>query len=475
MTSLDSPPRPAAALALLLLVSGLAPVAARGAEGSEVLHQLDGALQRVVARVSPAVVQVLVTGYGPAEPDIGEYSVLTRQHSLASGVIVDPDGYVMTNQHVVRGAHRIRVLLHREPRDTGARSPGPARQRVYEARLVGVHPQTDLALLKIEAHGLPTLRLASDRPVHAGQLVFAIGSPRGLASTVTMGVVSAPEREADLGAPMLVIQTDAPINPGNSGGPLVDTDGEVVGVNAFIYTQSGGSQGLGFAIPAAAVKFVFQSLRQMGRVPRIELGLSAQAVTPVLAAGLGLQRDWGVVVSDVAPGGPGDRAGAHVNDLIDTVDGHPVDSLAALATGLYLHSPGDPVKMGVRREGQRVVLEVHGIEPSDVTEQLIAAASAERNIVPKLGMAGVAIDGRLAALAANLRSGSGVIVAARITDPAAVESGLQPGDVIHAVNRTPIGTMEDLRKAIEKILDGSPVVLQIEREGKLVYLPFEME
>ncbi len=478
MPSLRSLARRSAALALVLVVGASlpSPALAAGAENVDVLHQLDGALQRVVARVSPSVVQILVTGFGPAEPDVAaDFSVLTRQHALASGVIVDRDGFVMTNHHVVRGAHRIRVLLPSPDGDIGARTTGPARQRVYEARVVGVHPETDLALLKIEAHGLPPLPLAVDHPVHAGQLVFAVGSPQGLASTVTMGVISAPARQAELGTPMLVIQTDAPINPGNSGGPLVDVDGQVVGVNAFIYTQSGGSQGLGFAIPATAVKFVFEALRQRGHVPRVELGLGAQAITPVLAAGLRLERDWGVIVSDVAPGGPADHAGVRVNDLVDSVDGHPVDTLAALATNMYLHAPGSTVKLGIRRDRRSVVLEVHGTEPSDVTEQLIAAASVERNFLPKLGLAGVAIDGRLAALASTLRTKSGVVVAARVTDPSAVESGLEPGDVIHAVNGTSITTMEALRSAIGAIGDGSAVVLQIERQGKLQYLSFEME
>lgn len=478
MKSLRSLVRRSAALALVLVVAASlpSPALAAGAKNVDVLHQLDGAMQRVVARVSPSVVQILVTGFGPAEPNVAaDYSVLTRQHALASGVIVDRDGFVITNHHVVRGAHRIRVLLPSPPGDTGARASGPARQRVYEARVVGVHPETDLALLKIEAHGLPPLPLAVDRPVHAGQLVFAVGSPQGLESTVTMGVISSPARQVELGTPMLVIQTDAPINPGNSGGPLVDVDGHVVGVNAFIYTQSGGSQGLGFAIPATAVKFVFEALRQRGHVSRVELGIGVQAVTPVLTAGLRLERDWGVIVSDVAPGGPAERAGVRVNDLLDSVDGHPVETLAALATNMYLHAPGSSVKLGVRRDGRSVVLEVHGVEPSDVTEQLIAAASAERNFLPKLGLAGVAIDGRLAALASSLRTKSGVVVAARVMDPSAVESGLEPGDVIHAVNRTSITSMEALRSAIEALGDGSAVVLQIERQGKLQYLAFEME
>lgn len=476
MTSLRSLVTRVVALAIVVALGASvpSPALAAGAEGSDVLHQLDGALQRVVARVSPSVVQVLVTGFRPAESDVpADYSVLTRQHALASGVIVDRDGLVMTNQHVVRGAHRIRVFL--PPPLGDARAAGTTRQRVYEARVVGVHPETDLALLQIDAHGLPALPLAADRPVHAGQIVFAVGSPLGLSSTVTMGVISSPARQAELGTPMLVIQTDAPINPGNSGGPLVDVDGQVVGVNAFIYTQSGGSQGLGFAIPATTVKFVFEALRQRGHVPRVELGLIVQPVTPVLSAGLRLERDWGVIVADVVPGGPADRAGVRVNDLIDSVDGRPVETLAALSTDMCLHLPGSSVKLGIRRDHRSVVVDVQGVEPSEVTEQLIAAASVKRNFLPKLGLAGVAVDASLGALVSSLRTKSGVIVAARVTDPSAVESGLEPGDVIHAVNGTPITSMEALRAAVEAIGDGGAVVLQIERQGKLQYLAFEME
>jgi serine protease Do len=462
----------------VLLAALAAPLATHAAAGADadVLHQLDGALQRVVARVSPAVVQILVTGYGPMDPQAaGDAPVLARQHAIASGVIIDPDGWVVTNHHVVRGAQRIRVVLPAPLRGAVPDGQGPGRQRSYEARVVGSHAETDLALLKIEAHGLPVLPLGADRQVREGQLVLAVGSPQGLASTVTMGVISSSARQVELSAPMLVIQTDAPINPGNSGGPLVDTDGYVVGVNAFIYTESGGSQGLGFAIPASVVKFVSDSLRHRGRVHRVELGIAVQGVNPLLASGLGLERDWGVIVSDVQPGGPAERAGIQTNDLIEAIDGRPVDTLAAMATVLYLHPPKRAVKMTVRRGARRTVLDVDGAEPSDATEEVLAAANPEKNFLPKLGIVGVEIDGRLSALAKTLRHASGVVVAARMSDPSAVESGVQPGDVIHAVNRTPVASMEALRRAIQAIRDGDAVVLQIEREGKLRYLAFEME
>src|SRR5580704_1065985 len=194
----------------------------------------------------------------------------------------------MTNAHVVEGAQNIHVALPMPSVDYPDQIAPAGKQRIVEARLIGVHKDTDLALLKIEESGLPTLSLGSRRPVHQGELVFAMGSPEGLENSVTMGVVSSVARQADPNRPLVYIQTDAPINPGNSGGPLVDTDGYVIGINTFILSQAGGSEGLGFAIPARVVQFVYQSLRKYGHVHRIEIKAGAQTITPSLAEGLGL-------------------------------------------------------------------------------------------------------------------------------------------------------------------------------------------
>jgi serine protease Do len=333
---------------------------------------------------------------------------------------------------------------------------------------------TDLALLKIAATGLPMLPLESRSRVRQGGLVFAIGSPEGLASTVTMGVVSATERQAELESPMTFIQTDAPINPGNSGGALVDVEGHLVGINTFIFSESGGSQGLGFAIPAPTARFVYDSLRKFGRVRRVEAGVRAQAITPALAGGLGLTRDWGVLVADVSLEGPARAAGLRTGDVIDTVDGRPIDSLAALSESLYLHSVETPVKLGVLRGDQGLVLEVRASEAKDPEELLADLANPRDHMVRKLGILGLTVSAKLAGLV-RLRSGTGVIVAARTLDSTSIEAGLEVGDVIHEVNRTPIDSVESLRSALRALKPGDPLVLLIERQESFHFLATEME
>ncbi|HLW85333.1 MAG TPA: trypsin-like peptidase domain-containing protein [Candidatus Sulfotelmatobacter sp.] len=294
----------------------LSPGETADAEAYGVLAHLNDALEGLAARVSPAVVQILVTGFGPLhEEDRTQTALIVRQHAVGSGVIVDSSGYIMTNAHVVEGAQRIRVALPL-PMGDSLSQVAEGRRRIFEARLVGTHKETDLALLKIEETDLPTLSLLSQQRPHVGQLVFAIGSPEGLQNSVTMGVISALARQPDPSKPLTYIQTDAPINPGNSGGPLVDMRGSVVGINTFILSQGGGSEGLGFSIPARVVDFVYHSLRKYGHVHRVEIGAVAQEITPTLAEGLHLPRHWGVVVADVKPDGPAASAGLQIQDII---------------------------------------------------------------------------------------------------------------------------------------------------------------
>jgi len=457
----------------LLLAFALAATPRATPAADDVLRRMDSALQEVVARVSPAVVQIQVVGYASVEGPDG--SALARQRTIGSGVIIDAAGFVVTNHHVVRGAQRIRVLLP-AARGEGAR-PGESagRGRLFDARVVGLHAESDLALLKIEGKGLPSLPLGSNRPLRPGQLVWAVGSPQGLASTVTMGVISSVARQTPVSGPMLFVQTDAPINPGNSGGPLVDSEGTVVGINTFILSQSGGSQGLGFAIPAGVVRFVVDSLRRTGQVRRVEMGMAAQEVTPTLAAGLGLARDYGVIVSDATPGGPAAAAGVLPGDLIEAVDGHPVDSLPSMAIAMYQHAEGLPVKLSVQRGTELQVLQVAAVVPSRPDDLLLSMATPGKNLVARLGILGVELGPELAGVAATLRRPTGVVVAARLADPATVESGLQAGDVIYFVNQVSVQSLAGLRAAIDAIKDGGAVVLTLERQGKLTYLSFEME
>src|SRR5580704_1397110 len=289
-------------------------------DAPQVLQQLNSALEGLVAKVSPAVVRILVTGYGAIEEsNKSQTALVARQHAVGSGVIVSSDGYIMTNAHVVEGAHRIRVVLPMPSLDFPQAEP-VGKEHVLDAKLIGIHKDSDLALLKIDQTNLPTLELGSARRVHQGQLVFAIGSPEGLQNTVTMGVISSVGRQPDPDRPMVYIQTDAPINPGNSGGPLIDMDGYVLGINTLILSQGGGSEGLGFAIPARIVGFVYQSLRKHGHVHRVEVEAGAQTITASLAKGLGLSRSWGVIVSDVNPGSPAETAGLKVEDIIISAD-----------------------------------------------------------------------------------------------------------------------------------------------------------
>ncbi len=441
-----------------------------------VLVQLNGALQSLAAKVSPAVVQILVTGYGPLrEQDRSQTAFIVRQHAVGSGVVVDSNGYIMTNAHVVEGAQRIQVALPLPMGDSGGQFP-IGKRRILEARLLGQHKETDLALLKIEETDLPTLPLLSQHRPHVGQLVFAIGSPEGLQNSVTMGVISALARQPDATKPLTYLQTDAPINPGNSGGPLVDMNGAVVGINTFILSEGGGSEGLGFAIPARVVDFVYHSLRNHGHVHRVEIGAGAQEITPTIAEGLQLPQRWGVVVDDVKPDGPAAAAGLQIQDIILTADDRRIETLPSLTAALYLHRLDQVVKLEILRGKEKKTLYVPAIEQRDHMDELLDAVNPENSLIPRLGVLAIDLSPDLRTrLGSSLRIPSGVVVVGRAVDLIMPDTGLQAGDVIHQLNTTPIDSMETLRKTVGALKTGDAVVLQIERDGGLLYVGFEME
>src|SRR5579864_6829419 len=325
-------------------------VVSKAPASPNLLRDLNSSLEAVISKVSPAVVQIVVTGYGPPE-DHGHSDAarIVRQHAIGTGIIVDPDGYIMTNAHVVEGAQRIKVILPPPASDSPIELQPIHAGQILEATLLGTHKQSDLALLKVDATHLPTAALRSDVRVHQGELVFAIGTPEGLRNTVSMGVVSSLARQLDPDKPMIYIQTDAPLNPGNSGGPLVDIDGDVIGINTLMLSEGGGSEGLGFAIPAAIVSFDYQNLRKSGHVQRVALGLRTQNISPTLATGLGLSRSWGAVISDIAVGGAAEAAGLQLNDIILAIDGRPVLGLPDVVMSLYVHPPDRILKMDVLR------------------------------------------------------------------------------------------------------------------------------
>src|SRR5215470_766595 len=449
---------------------------ARSTETASVLVQLNTALEDLAAKVSPAVVQILVTGYGPArEEERSRTAFIVRQHAVGSGVIVDSNGYIMTNAHVVEGAQRIRVALPLPTGDSSGLVP-IGKRRILEARLIGQHKETDLALLKIDQKDLPTLPLISQERPHVGQLVFAIGSPEGLQNSVTMGVVSALARQADPTKPLTYIQTDAPINPGNSGGPLVDMNGAVVGINTFILSEGGGSEGLGFAIPARVVDFVYRSLRKYGHVHRVEIGAVAQEVTPTLAEGLHLPQHWGVVVADVKPLGPAEAAGLQIQDIILSADDRRIETLSSLSAALYLHRLDQVVKLEILRGKERKTLYVPAIEHRDQMDELVDAVNPENSLIPRLGVLAIDLTGDLGQkLKSALRIPSGAIVVGRAVELVTPETGLQTGDVIHRLNNASIDSTAALRTAVDGLKAGDAVALQIEREGELMFVGFEME
>lgn len=446
-------------------------------KNSEVLQQMSRSFQDLVKRLSPAVVEVLVTGYGsPDEDDPDASSALGRERSLGSGIIVDPDGYIITNYHVVKGADRVRVLLTppvtQEPQASFLLK---SRGKILPAKIVGFSRTIDIAVLKVEASGLPTLPFGRYDQIQKGQVVLAFGSPEGLENSVTLGLVSSVLRQPDPDSAMVYIQTDAAINPGNSGGPLVDVDGNVLGIDTFIYTKSGGNEGIGFAIPSGIARYAYEQIRRFGRVPRKTISADLQTITPDLAQGLGLAVPYGVIVSDVYPQSPAEHAGLKRDDVITGVEGVPVDNVALLALSLYMMNSGDSAKLQISRGSQKLDLAVPISEPGNEFDKLADLADPTKDLISGLGIVGVTITPDVANLLGALRISSGVLVASKVANQLAVDSGLLEGDIVHSLNRTPVESVEGLRDAFHKLQPGDPAALLIERNGRLLYLTFEME
>jgi serine protease Do len=439
------------------------------------LHIFSESVQALSADVTKSVVQVLTSGYGlSSDKDKADTAYFAPEHGIGSGVILSPDGFIVTNGHVVQGARRIRIRLQGLPKQSAAAQSEPLGP--VEAKLVGLDRQTDLAVLKIDMTGLPALSFADSDALKQGQVVFAFGSPLGLENSVTMGVVSATARQIDPDNPSIYIQTDAPINPGNSGGPLVDVDGRVVGINTFILTQSGGNEGLGFAIPGNVVRNVFEQIRTEGHVHRGQVGVFLRTITPELAEGLHLPVNHGVLVEDVAPGSPADKAGLKPGDIVTSFGGKPVDNVRQFTLVLYGYRIGQKADIGVLREGKETTLSVSVTERPDDPMRFADLVAGPDNLVNRLGIVGVNISGEVKELLSNdLRVPSGVLVAAKTPTSTLLGEGPQPGDVIHAVNGAEVKNLTELKQNLRQVKPGQPVVLQIERNGLLSYLVLESE
>ena len=465
-----------ATTAVLVSADGWAQTAARPSVSSATpppdVAALSRAFEAVVERVKPGVVQIFVTGYAAGDKASG--ALLATQRASGSGVVLDAKGYILTNSHVVSGARRVQVLLPAVSGPPAPRSILGTSGRLVGAQIVGVDAETDLAVLKVDEKGLPALPLGDSEALHQGQLVLAIGSPLGLENSVSFGVVSAVARQLQPESPMIYVQTDATINPGNSGGPLVDVEGRVIGINTLIYSQTGGSEGIGFAAPSNIVRNVFEQIRKGGRVSRGEIGLRAQTVTPPLARGLGLPQDWGVVVADVTPQGPAAQAGVGIGDVVVSLDGKPMENARQLDVNLYRRPAGSAVSLDVLRGSSRVHLIVPVRERADDVESLANMVTPERNVISRLGVLALDLDDKIASMLPRLRARAGVVVAAASGETAASDP-FKPGDVIYAINGTPVAGIEQLRSALGAIGSGDPIVLQIQRGAELrfVTIPFE--
>jgi serine protease Do len=443
----------------------------------EALAGLSASFEALSEKVNPAVVQILARGYAPLQAtDAPGGGLITRRSVGGSGVILDPDGYIVTNLHVIEGATNIQVRLATPAEDAppGESVLKPA-GKLVGASVVGIDRETDLAVLKVNERNLAFLPLGDSEEIRKGQLVFAFGSPLGLENSVSMGVVSAVARQLRSEDPMIYIQTDAPINPGNSGGPLVDPQGSVVGINTMIISQSGGSEGLGFAAPANIVRNVFNQIRNTGYVRRGEIGVHSQTLTPTLAAGLGLSRDWGVVLGDVYPNSPAEQAGLLVGDIILTMDGKVMENGRQMRVNLYGRPVGERVVLEVLRGQERLTINVTVYERENDANRFTTLVTPEENLVERLGILGVDLNPQIATMLPGLRTPNGVVVAARAPDSTSGQVGLQPGDVIHAVNGQPVTTLAELRRILNSFAVGEATVLQVGRQGRLMFVAFAME
>ncbi len=441
------------------------------------LSDLSRSLQDLAARVSPSVVQIFVTGYAPPDDEdraaTGEPQL---ERSSGSGVVVDADGFIVTNAHVVENATRIEVEL---PFAATGGAPGRSilkrRGRVAAAHVVAIDQETDIAVVQVDAHGLPALPFGDSDALRPGQIVLAFGSPLGLESSVTMGVVSAVARQLTPEDPMIYIQTDAPINPGNSGGALVDTDGRLVGINTLIYSQSGGSEGIGFAAPSNIVRNVFAQIRKYGRVRRGEIGVSTQTITPLMAEALGLTFDAGVVLADVTPGGTAAKAGLEPGDIVLTLDGKAMENGRQFRINVYTRGIGEPVSLGIRRGSRSMTVQVPVSERTSDSDELEALIGAQP-VIRALGIVALDLTPAVSALLPQPRHDKGAVVA-RVTaeSPYSQQGRLEPGDIVYSVNGRPVTGAATLGTEAAALKPGAAAVLLIERESTLMYLAFRVE
>jgi serine protease Do len=377
--------------------------------------------------------------------------------SLGSGFIISDDGYVLTNNHVVADADEIIVRL-------------PDRSEL-EAKLIGADPRTDVALLKIEGDGLPTVRLGESNNLKVGEWVLAIGSPFGFDHSVTAGIVSAKGRSLPNESYVPFIQTDVAINPGNSGGPLFNLKGEVIGINSQIFTRSGGFMGLSFAIPIDVAMDVANQLKSEGRVNRGWLGVVIQEVNRDLAESFGLERPAGALVAQVLEGGPAAKGGLQVGDVILSLDGEPIIMSADLPHRVGRLKPGSKAKLEVVRDGTRQILTVTiGTLPEEGEQIAATGAEGPERSSNRLGVTVVELS---AEQMKALDIPGGVVIKEVLDGPAAL-IGLRPGDVITHLNNQAIDSAKTFTKVAQDLPKNRSVSMRVLRQGRASFITFKL-
>ena len=454
-------------LTLALLLPGLAAAAALPD------------FREIVRESSPAVVKIIVEhsgargGRGPhGQDEIPEYlrrffefrgvpPAQQQRMAMGSGFIISDDGYILTNNHVVEGASKVLVRM--------------SDRSEFDAEVVGTDPRSDLALLRIDAADLPVLKLAAKGDLEVGEWVLAIGSPFGLDYSVTAGIVSAkgrslPTERNENYVPF--IQTDVAINPGNSGGPLFNLEGEVVGVNSQIFTRSGGSIGLSFAIPVSVVRNVVAQLKSEGRVTRGWLGVTIQDVDKNLAESFGLDRPRGALVAQLAAGGPAEKSGLEAGDIITKFDGQDIPTSSDLPHVVGLITPDTTVPVEIVRDRKRKKLQVKvgGLDADD--SYSLAGGSVEDG---RGGRLGLVVETASPETLERWGINGGVVVREVLPSSVAAQAGLVSGDVITLIGSSPVKSREAFEKVVGKLQSGSSVPLRLIRQGSPMFIGLKLQ
>lgn len=430
-----------------------------------------GSFADLAQELSPAVVNISTTtvvkgkerGPGPNSPFSEEFfrrfapepQRPQKKSSLGSGFIINVEGYIVTNNHVVDGADEIVVTLKEGDE--------------YPAKIIGKDSKTDLALIKIEPkNGLPVIQLGDSARTRVGDWVLAIGNPFGLGQTVTAGIISAKGRELGAGPYDDFIQTDTAINPGNSGGPLLDMGGSVIGINSVIFTRSGGSQGVGFAIPVNLAKSIVAQLKESGKVTRAWLGVMIQQITPEIQDSLELETRKGALVGDVFKGSPANKAGLLRGDVIVRFNGEDVSSQRELPTMVAFLPVGQKVKVDFLRNGKEMTVEV---TLDELKEETVVAQESSGEVQEGLGLSVQNITPEIAKQL-DLTSTDGVVVSDVNQSGKAAQAGIRRGDFFLEVNRTKVTDFETLNRVLEKDKDkdNKSILFLINRGGRTVFV-----